>query len=220
MRTLIIVQLLFVFQLSLGQSSQKDSFTQHKNIVEIGATLNLIPNFSNFKLNGWGDNNFHSSIFSYSYKRLVKPSLYLGINYSYLWTLSREIDVNKYPQQTSVIGKNLTIELGYKFHNKVLPRLNIYTSVMLGFQDVKEKNLIYYKPDFHHVNYANIGGRGLLAGISTGFDYQLINRVSVGLSSSFYRRVGFHDLKSYYKTTNRDFLHNFILVQPRVGVHL
>ena len=98
-----------------------------------------------------------------------------------------------------------------------MPNLDINTSIIFGVQDVKEKNLVDHKPDFHHLYYENIGDRGIVAGLSISCNYNVLKRITVDLSSSFYHRLGFSNLKDYYNKTNRDYIHNFILIQPKLG---
>jgi hypothetical protein len=215
MRLLMVVILAFNFQISFGQ---KESMKEFKNVIEIGATTNIIPNFTPLAFNGWGDNKFHTAIFGYNYKRHISPKLYVAVNFSYLWSLSRGYDPTIFPQQTNVIGKNLAVDFGRKFEN-VLPKLEISTSVILGVQDVAEKSLIYYKPDYNHVYFENVGDRGLLTGVSVACDYKLTKRFSAGVSSSLYHRIGFSNLVDYYSNTNRPFHRNFIFFQPTIGFH-
>jgi hypothetical protein len=215
MRILFALTLALLFQISFGQD---DNMKEFKNVIEIGAVAHIIPNFTPLAFNGWGDNKFHTSIFAYSYKRQISPKLYIGVDFSYLWSLSRGYDPNIFPQQTNLIGQNIALELGRKFDN-VFPKLNLSSSVIIGVQNVAEKSLIYYKPDYSHYYFENVGDRGLLTGISVSCNYTLFERFSAGVSSSLYRRIGFGNLNDYYSTTNRSFHRNFIIFQPKLGFH-
>ncbi len=216
MRFLLILPLALIFQVSSGQTENERDF---KNTIEIGATANIIPGFNTLVFNGWGDNKYHGSIIAYTYKREICSVLYLGVNFSYLWSNPQNIrDPEILPVQTNLIGKNFTIEFGRKFNN-VLPMFDISAALNLGLQTVTEKSLIYRKPDFDHIYFENVGDRGLLVGLSVAGDFNLSKRVSVGLSSSLYHRLGFRELENYYTMTDRVFHQNFILVQPKVGFH-
>lgn len=217
MRHFLIILTTLFFKLSF---SQNDSLRVFKNVIETGATANIVPNFNTLAFNGWGDSKFHTSIIAYSYKRYIKPDIYIGVDFSYLWTLSSDVDFSQYPQQTNIIGRNLTLDFGKRLNSNSIPRLSFTGSAKVGVQDVKEKSVVYYKPEYYHVYFEDVGTVGLLTGASISVDYQIFSRLSVGVSTSMYRRIGFKELTSYYDETNRDFNHNFILIQPKIGIHL
>jgi len=183
MRALIGLLFLTFFQPSQSQNILNDSFPLLKNKIDAGTTFNLVPNLGDLSINGWGDGNIHASIFSLGYKRYLTPRWNIYASYSYVWKSKQNVDYSAFPQQIGMIGRNLSLGVGYKQNLKTIPKLSFTPTFLVGVQDVDEKNLIYNNPDFKHSYYETVGDRGFLTGLGIHVEYQIIKHLSINLNS-------------------------------------
>jgi hypothetical protein len=216
MRHFLIIPLALFFKLSF---SQNDSFSLLKNKIDAGTTFNVVSNLGGLSINGWNDGNIHASIFSLAYKRYLTPKWNICASYSYVWKSKQSIDYSVFPQQIGMIGRNLTLGVGYKQNLETIPRISLTPTFLIGLQDVAEKNLINNNPDFRHNYYETEGDRGLLTGFGLHVEYRIIKHLSINLNGSIYRRELFKSLDKYYKSSNRSYQRYFTLIQPSIGIH-